>query len=478
LFRVSITSLISGEDMRRRDLLKQTAIGVAGLYTPGLVAGNSGPFNDLATKLDGLVILPGDAKFASGRTLFNHSFERRPAVIAQVASNDDVLRCLEYAVARSLPLAVRCSGHSAAGHSVCDDGLVIDLSALNVVRVDGARKVVSVGGGCRAINVAYGISGHGLTTPLSGCPDVGMGGLTLGGGQHGRAGKYGYICDNVVGAELVTANGKVLYVSEDEYPDLFWAIRGGGGNFGTVTRFEYQCYEEEEVLFGLFNFPVTDARNAMLRYRELLHKAPVELHTIAGLGGFDGGSAFTVMLIHSGEAESAAKELDRWTATLKPKQQRVTRTVLTPSVSEAPGKRFGANVFFPELVDQIVDLLADAFQAAPSDSSAMWGRVHGKAAFPELDNACPLRGEGFSFTTGVRWNEDSERRSAMAWSDGLHAELMPFARGAYINSMTADDPDSVKWAYADKYNRLARIKSAYDPDNLFQLNHNIKPESG
>ena len=462
--------------MNRRQFLRRSVTAAAiGLPQTSVLA-RSRPLRSLADSLDGHLIARGSIEFDAERLVHNRAIDARPKAIVQCASTDDVRRCVEHAVNNGIRIAVRCGGHSPAGHSTVDDGLVIDLSLLMRTEANPSRRTITAGGGCRGRMVVAESQRYGLDTPMGGCGDVGIGGLTLGGGGTGISGRYGAVCDNVVSARVVTADGNHATASPESNPDLFWGIRGGGGNFGIVTEFEYQLHDVGDLHSGVMTFPISDARDVLLRYRGLVATAPIELQSYIGLGSFGGDPGFNLLLVHCGDEADGTRLIDNWQSALQPASASFRSRPQTPSVIEPALPRYSNSVFFHELSDNAVDIIARFASAAPAGASAISGRRHGKAAFPDHDNAFPLRGEGYTLPIAV----SHERLDARAkrWVDDFRAEMAPYEAGGYVNSMTMDSVAWVKRAYGAKYDRLAALKQTWDPANVFNRNHNVLPADG
>jgi hypothetical protein len=386
-----------------------------------------------------------------------------------------VLRTIEFARASALRLAVRSGGHSQAGHGTCEGGIVLDLGGFRGVRVDPVARVARVAAGSRVLDVMDATQAFGLLTPMGGCPDVGVGGLTLGGGENFLMAKYGAVCDNLLSAELVLNDGRLVTASAQEHPDLFWAIRGGSGNFGVATSFEYRTYAVDDVLFGQLVFPVADARDAMMRYRELIADAPDELSTSGGLSPIPHGPMFFIALCYCGDRREGDRLAARWVERLRPKEQTVQWARYSSELSVPAAPSVGTGRFLPELSDPVIEILAGAMTTAPAAASAVWNEFHGAVTRVPLDaTAFPLRHSGIDLFISVPWENPGERDGAIDWSSRLAADLAPFAHGVYVNNLNETEADRVREAYGPNYERLATIKAKYDLENFFRVNHNIE----
>lgn len=427
-----------------------------------------------ARTLRGEVILPGDAAYETARLVWNRAVDRRPAAVVRCADTDDVARTIAFVREHGLPLAVRSGGHSQAGRGVCDDGLVLDLSAMRAIAVDRQQRVAQVASGARVADVMDATLAHGLVTPMGGCPDVGVGGLTLGGGENFLMGTCGAVCDNLLAADIVLADGRVLRVSGDEHADLFWAIRGGGGNFGVVTAFDYRLQSITEVLSGQMLCPVPRAAETMRRYRELMVDVPDELETSGGLTFTAHGPAFFIAICVTGERAAAERLVARWQSALQPESDNITWAPYSSDLVVPAAPSVGSGVFLTHLHDEVIDLIAEASRHAPPMATVAWNDFHGAVTrVPRGAMAFPLRDRGFDLFTTAPWNDEEGRRRASAWVDDLARGLRPFGRGVYVNNLDQDEADRVPEAFGANHARLAQIKRKYDPDNLFRMTHNI-----
>lgn len=429
-----------------------------------------------AGTLQGPVILPTDQAFDSARLVWNRAIDRHPAAVVRCADVQDVVRTIDFARAHDLPVAIRSGGHSQAGHGTCDGGLVLDLGSFRTVGVDEGERVAHVAGGARVVDVLEATQRYGLLTPMGGCPDVGVGGLTLGGGENFLMPKYGAVCDNVRSVQVVTADGQVLTASAEQHADLFWAIRGGSGNFGVVTSFEYQLHADPDVLSGQLIFPVSRARDAMHRYCELVDGAPDELGTSGGLSPMPGGQAFFLAVSFCGDRAAGERLLDRWIAILRPHAETVKWGSYASELSVPAAPSVGTGRFLPALSDGVVNVFASSLTQAPEQASAIWNEFRGAVTRVPIDaTAFPLRRRGFDLFLSVPWTTLDERDAAIEWSSRLSGELAPFSRGVYVNNLNETERHRVREAYGPHYDRLVAIKKRYDPDNFFRVNHNIEP---
>jgi hypothetical protein len=432
----------------------------------------------LTGRLHGELIVPGQGGYDSARLVWNRAKDERPAAIVRCADADDVIRTIEVARSSSAPLAVRGGGHSQAGHGVCDGGIVLDLRRMDGIRVDPAAGLVRAGGGALVSTLLDALSPHGMVTPTGGCPDVGVGGLTLGGGENLLMARYGAVCDNVVSAQVVTADGRVLTASAAEHGDLYWALRGGGGNFGVVTAFEYRAYPLTRVLSGQLYFPLARTRDVLHRYRDLMRKAPDDLQTSGGLMSAPDGPTLFIAFCHCGDEPSGRRLLDAWRAGLRPESDNVEDKPYAAEFTMPSAPSTGTGAFLPDLYDEVIEILAERLPEAPADSMAVWNDYHGAVTrvAPE-EGAFPFRHSGFDLFIMAPWNTPGEHERAAGWVAGLRDSLRPFTRGVYVNNLEDEGAERVRAAYGSSYDRLAKIKARYDPGNVFRRNQNIEPRA-
>ena len=430
-----------------------------------------------ASTIKGPVILPGDVAYEDGRHVWNLAVDRHPAAIVRCAGPDDILRVVELARRQGIPLAIRSGGHSQAGHGVVEGGLVADLGSMRAIEVDPAARRVRVSGGARGRDVLAATEAHGLVTPMGGCPDVGVGGLTLGGGENFLMARYGAVCDNVRAMQVVTAEGQILTADESENSDLFWALRGGGGNFGVVASFDYQMHDVGELLSGQLLFPVARAAETMKRYRDLMADPPDELETSGGLAP-DQPSFFLALTI-SGDRLRAERLATQWRDALQPAEDTMKWSTYSAGMVVPPAASTGSGVFLPEMNDEVVAFVAAALASAPPAATVAWNDFHGAVTRVARDAmAFPLRQRGYDVFLNAPWTSAESRTRALAWIGEVGRALRPFGRGVYVNNLTDDEAGRVREAYGPNYARLAAIKQRYDPENLFRRNHNIAPDRG
>ncbi|HZV75607.1 MAG TPA: FAD-binding oxidoreductase [Conexibacter sp.] len=459
----------------------------------------------IATKLiegfEGETIVPGDSDYEQARRLWNGMIDRRPAVIARCTSTDDVKAAIAYARRNELPLAVRCGGHSLPGRSVVDDGVVIDLRLMNRVIVDVEGRRVRAQGGCLLRNVDVATQEHGLMTPAGAVSHTGLGGLVLGGGVGHLMRRHGLSVDNLVSAEMITAEGEILRASADEHPELFWALRGGGGNFGVVTEFEMTLHERGPLYVGMTLHRLEQAAEVLDLWHEVTVGAPDDLHWMSVLRRMPdlpwvprelvGERVILSPVLWTGDAAEGPERL----APVLDRLERIGAAV-----------RNGFELSYVELQsgwDEIMvhgrmnfhkagflkpDRIGDALPAVLEQAMVMgspWSLIEllpmGGAVTRVASDATafPYRDAGCAYNVIGMWEKDVPNDTNIAWVRETYDALQPFSTGGvYVNYMGGDESGGDESAYAgETYERLQRIKAQYDPENLFSHNANVTPKS-
>ena len=438
---------------------------------------------------EGEIILPGSAGYDAARVVWNGMIDRRPAVVARAARVEDVRRTVRFAREQELPIAVRCGGHSLAGFSTCDDGVVLDLSLMRDVDVDPARRMARVAGGTLLSQLDAAAQAHGLVCPVGVVGHTGVAGLTLGGGMGRLQRHFGFSIDNLRSVELVTADDRVLTVSEDEEPDLFWGIRGAGPNFGVVTSFEFDLHELGPVVTqGFVDYPAERGHEIAARVREYLETAPDEVMVSFGVAtgteedGEDlvGRPVVYVGATHSGRVDDA-EEVLRPLRDLGPVAdtfRQVPYLELQTSGDDdmAWGKRFYMKGgFLAELSDGFID--AALAHTTPGGAVTLWAQGGAISRIPEETMAFTGRQAPFWLGVESDWDDAADDAALIEWGRTTMAALEPFtAAGHYVNDVIETGRDVVRDVYGEpKYERLVGLKRAFDPDNVFRLNQNIEP---
>jgi len=484
----------------RRRFVQRTAFAAAALYgrPMKLLGGGRRVFGEreqntapvdaaairkLASQITGHVITPEGPDYEPSRLVGNRAYDRHPALIVRCASASDVARSLDFAQTNYLPLAVRAGGHSAAGFGVCDGGLVIDLSEMKRVEVDADKRVARAEAGSLVRDVDEATQHFGLATTLGTCPTVGIAGLTLGGGLGFLMSKYGVACDNVLSAHMVTVDGRQLEASQNSNLDLFWAIRGGGGNFGVATALKYQLHPVSEILVGTLIYPTGQIPELLQAYVKCTGAAPDEMAATAMILPSEQGPRIRMLVGYCGQATLGNDLLKPLRAPLKPQEDTVTVMSYLEAqarafpVSPKPSAYFVTNLFLPELNEAAVAAITTATQDAPQRFRVMIGQYHGAMTrVRPSDMAFPLRERGYEVEVSSYWSAPGEKTSVVQWVNALRDNLQPFSHGLNANKLSDASAELVKAAYGPNYARLAEIKKKYDPTNVLRLNPNIRPE--
>jgi len=449
----------------------------------------------LAGALEGTLISAGDAGYDRARAVWNGAIDRRPAAVARVAGPLDVAAVLRSAREAGCAVSVRGGGHSTAGHAVIDGAVVIDLAGLRSVRVDGGRCQATVGGGALWGDVDQATAAEGLATTGGMISHTGVGGLTLGGGIGWLMRQHGLTIDNLLAAEVVLADGRVVRADPDgEHADLFWALRGGGGNFGVVTRFTFRLHPVRDVLAGMVMYPAVRAGAIARFFRELTSDAPDELTAMLSLLTAP-PAPFIPPHLHGQPMVAIVGcwtgDLARGAAALRP-----LRTFGPPAVdaiAEVPYVRFqsaldpGATpgwhyamraAYFDTLTDGALDALVEHAAAAGSPLSQVHVHHLGGAVARVAPGATAYgqRRAAYLVNVPAAWSDASESARHLEWTRAVHAAIAPYSNGVpYVNFLADEGEARVRAAYGDNLPRLAAVKRAYDPDNLFRFNQNIAP---
>ncbi len=442
--------------------------------------------DELGANLRGQLILPEDAPYDDARRLWNGAFDRHPALIARCVGAADVIEAVNFARAAGVLTAVRGGGHSVSGQSVCDGGLVIDLSPMRGIRVDPARLTAQAQPGVRLGELDRECQAFKLATTLGTASDTGIAGLTLGGGMGRLARKFGYTCDNLLAVDIVTADGKLLRADASENPDLYWAVRGGGGNFGVVTQFEYRLHQfGPEVMAGTILFPFSDARRVVKAAMELNASAPDDLYLNPIFSRFPDGRYLGLEVCYYGPPAEGRRLL----APLKKAGKVVAddvdiRTYLEiqssydPVVPSRVAYYFKSG-FLRKVTPAMVDEIVAAYEHAPPSLLGV-PLIHlGGAAGRVKPDATAFwnRDAEHDLSVWASWEDASQNEKIIGEVRAFWSKLEHLTKGYYINTDTPDDERRLRETYGGNYERLVRIKTKYDPTNLFRLNANIKPRA-
>jgi FAD/FMN-containing dehydrogenase len=431
------------------------------------------------------VLRPGDEAYDEVRRLWNGMFDRRPAAIVRCAGPADVVGAVKFARQHRLPLAVRGGGHSFPGHSVCDSGLVIDLSPMKGIRVDPVARIARAEAGAKWLDFDYETQAFGLATTGGTASDTGIAGLTLGGGLGWLSSKHGLTVDNLLSADVVLADGRFVTASATEHADLFWGLRGGGGNFGVVTSFEYQLHVVgPTIVGGLVAYPLGNTKDVLRFYREFNEAAPDELTTYAAFVTPPGGETVVALCCcYSGpvdKGEEVVRPLKRFGRPAQDQLGPMPYVALQRIFDEGfptGSCYYTKGAFLVDLTDAAIDIFAEYAASKPSPlSGVLVQTVRGAAArVPSDAMAFAHRGLPYAPVIAAQWLEAVDADKNIVWAREFGRALEAFAGGAYVNDLSHDDMDRVRTAYGANYQRLAVLKKKYDPENLFHLNPNIKP---
>ncbi len=442
--------------------------------------------SELRSSLAGTVLGPADPEYDAARICFNAFADRRPGVIAQCTGSSDIATAFDFARAHDLEVAVRGGGHNPAGHCVLDGGLVIDLSRMRAVEVDGGTRIARAEGGSTWLDFDAATQAHGLVTPGGVVGSTGVCGLALGGGIGHLTAQYGLTCDNLVGAERVTPDGTVVHSSSDENPELLWGLRGAGGNFGVATRLEFRLYPLETVVGGLLAFGGKGVREALRRFRDVVASSPRDLSCQVGISVDESlAPALVVAPCYTGSAADPAE-----LRSLRSGPGLVDDGTRAHSFLEQQGvfdSAYGENRhywkghFVRELPDGLIDellrcivalgrppggILIESLHGAPKDADAP-------------DGAVAFREAAFNISATATWQDPALDEQYIAWARDTAAAIEPwsFSSGGYVNYMQADEPiEGVRAAFGDEaFARLQALKRRYDPSNVLRRNQNIPP---
>ncbi len=449
----------------------------------------------LKTQVKGHVVLPENVNYDEVREIWNGMIDRRPAVIVQCADADDVIRTISFARENGQEISIRGAGHNIAGNAVCDNGVMIDLSTMTNVRVDAEKRRAYVQPGATLGDFDKAAQAQGLATPVGINSTTGISGLTLGGGFGWLTRKYGMTVDNLVSGEVVTAGGNKLRASENENPDLFWAIRGGGGNFGVITEFEFELHPVgPEILAGLIVFPLSQAQQVLTKYREYVKSIPEELNLWVVLRqapplpflpeNVHGKEVVVLPVFYAGdiaEGEKLIKPLrsfgDAYGENIGVKPYVEWQQAFDPLLTRG-ARNYWKTHNLTELSDKALDTFIEFADKLPTSQCDIFIALIAGAPnrIPPDAMAYFHRDAKFVLSVHARWDDAEQDEMCIAWAREFFQASAPYASaGAYVNFMTEEEGDRVALVYGSNYERLVQLKNQYDPKNIFHLNQNIKP---
>jgi FAD/FMN-containing dehydrogenase len=452
-------------------------------------------FDALKKEISGTVISQDDEGYDSARKVWNDTVDKHPAVITRCRTTADVVAAVRFAKQHDIMLAVRGGGHNIAGSAVCDDALVIDLSEMKAVHVDPQQRRAVVEGGALLADMDAATQAHGLATPLGINSTTGVAGLTLGGGFGWLSRKYGMTIDNLLSAEVVTVDAQVLRASATEHPDLFWALRGGSGNFGVVTRFEFQLHRVgPDLLSGLIVYPLSQAKAVLQQYRDFIAQASDEMTVWVVLRQapplpflppeVHGTGIVALALLYAGEPAEGQRLIQPLREFGKPLGEHVGVQPYTAwqqafdPLLTAGARNYWKSHNFTQLEDGLLDTVVSTIETPPSPHCEIFFGAIGAATTRVAPDAMAYAHRDANFVMNVhgRWTESVHDQRCIEWAREFFKASSPFASGGvYVNFLTADEGDRVKSAYGQNYERLVQVKRRYDPDNLFRTNQNIRP---
>jgi FAD/FMN-containing dehydrogenase len=437
------------------------------------------------TGLRGQVIRPGDPAYDEARRIWNAIIDKHPGIIARCSGVADVVDAVNFARENELLSAVRGGGHNVGGRALCDDGMVIDLSRMKGIHVDARNRTARVQAGATLGDVDRETHLFGLAVPMGVVSATGIAGLTLGGGVGWLVRKYGLTCDNVLSFDVVTAEGKLLPASAEENGDLFWALRGGGGNFGVVTSFEYRLHPVSSVLGGMIVYPRNQAVEVVRFYRTFTQSAPEELTAYAGLlHTLDGTPVVAVVACYCGDladGERVLKPLREFGAPLldaiRPMPFPQMQSLLDAAFP-AGNHNYWKSMFLRDLSDEAIGVLVEYANRSTSPLTAVVIEYYGGAAsrVGVSETAFAHRAAQYDIGILTQWSDSAESQRHIEWTRGLADALRPYSSGAYLlNFLHEEGEGTMRAAFGENYGRLVEVKNKYDPTNFFRVNQNIKP---
>ena len=448
---------------------------------------DAGLLEALTGMFSGTVLLPDDDGYDDARRVHNGLIDRRPALIARCQGAADIADAIGIGRSSGLEVSVRGGGHNVAGRAVADGGVMIDLAPMKGIHVDPAARTVRAQGGVIWSELNREAHAHGLAVTGGAISSTGIAGYTLGGGLGWLMAKHGLGADNLIGVELVTADGETLNVDDESHPDLMWALRGGGGNFGVAASLVYRLHPLSTVTGGLIAHPI-DAAPEMLRfYRDAVSGGSDDLTVFAGLVHAPDGSGHklaAMVVFHTGSPDEAERDLapfKTWGTPLVvevgPMPYPVMNTLLDAAYPKG-ALNYWLSSFTTGLSDELIDAMAERFASVPSPMTViLLEHFHGAVTrIAPTDTAVPHRDEGWNLLLPSEWTDPAHTEANIAWTKDTYAALSEhFSGGRWLNYLGDDQDDAIRSAYGPNYDRLVEVKRRYDPDNVFHLNHNIVP---
>jgi FAD/FMN-containing dehydrogenase len=443
---------------------------------------------NLADEVSGSVLGPEDAGYDAARAVHNGLIDRRPALIVRCRTTNDVVAALGLARGAGLEVSIRGGGHNVAGRAVTDGGVMIDLAEMKGIAIDPDRATARVEGGVTWGELNDAAAEHGLAVTGGAVSGTGIAGYTLGGGLGWLMAKYGLAADNLLAVELVTAEGDILHVDGRSHADLFWALRGGGGNFGVATSFTYRLHPVQTIVGGLIAHSISAAPELLRFYRDAVADASDDLTVFAGLVHAPDGSGAklaALVVFHTGDPGQAERDLEPFKAwgspllvEVGPMRYPVMNTLLDPGFP-AGSLNYWLSSFTRGLPDELIDITVERFATVPSPMTAiLLEHFHGAVTRVGVtETAVPHRTQGWNLLIPSVWTDPADSDANIAWSrDTFSAMRLHFGSGRWLNYLGDDQgEDAVRAAYGPNFDRLRDVKRRYDPDNVFHLNHNVAP---
>ena len=446
---------------------------------------NQSAIEELKKQVRGEVLQPTDAGYDEARSIYNAMIDRRPDLVVFCAGSADAAACVQFAREKELPFSIRGGGHNVAGNAVCEGGVMLHMGKLKGVRVDVKNRTATAQPGVTLGVYDQATTALDLVTPVGVVSGTGIAGLTLGGGLGWLMGKYGLACDNLTGAEVVTAEGKIVQASETENADLLWGLRGGGGNFGVVTEFRYRLHPLEPTIAGLLIYPLEKSKEVLRFFREITPQCPDELAVAAALLNTpDGMPVCALVVCYNGDPKQGEKVLAPIRAFGPPVADAVgpvpfiqQQSLFDPAYP--PGRfHYWKAGFMNSLPEEAMDVAIEHFARRPSPMTAlMFEHMHGAASRVPVDaTAFAHRFNHYNFSAFGVWENARDNDVNRKWVQDFWQAARPYLSGrAYVNYLSQEGADRVREAYGPNYERLAALKRKYDPTNFFRLNQNIPP---
>jgi len=445
------------------------------------------PAENLRARVRGQLLLPADEGYDAARKIYNAMIDKHPAMILRCAGAADVIAAISFAQEHNLLVSIRSGGHGIAGKAICDGGLMIDLSRMKGIRVDPEKRTVRAEPGLTLGEFDRETQGFGLATTLGVASTTGIAGLTLGGGLGWLMGKYGLACDNLISADLVTADSSLVRASAGENADLFWGIRGGSGNFGVVTSLKYRLHSVGPlILGGAVLYPLAKAKDFLRFFRDFAAATPDELSMQGGMFTFNGTPVIGMAACYcgpTGEGERVLKPLRTFASPVADLFGMIPYIQMQSMFDSflPPGKlHYWKSNFFESISDDAIEAFVHFTAKAPSRETFVWfpgEYLHGAAArVGPTESAFAHRGQRYNFSIFSIWSDPKDTEKNLAWTRAFWDAMQPFmAAGAYVNYLEDEGDPRARAAYGPGYDRLVGLKNKYDPTNFFRQNHNIKP---